>query len=75
MENIVKVIVRDEKEFQAVAHLVDAFAEVQYLGIEFEHSEKEGLSIQLTLLAFGNSPFPVSVPKGHTKPAQRFVSF
>ncbi len=43
VENIVKVIVRDEKEFQAVAHLVDAFAEVQYLGIEFDHSEKEGL--------------------------------
>jgi len=43
VENILKVIVRDEKEFQAVAHLVDAFAEVQYLGIEFEHAEKEGL--------------------------------
>jgi uncharacterized protein len=46
VENIVKVIVRDEKEFQAVAHLVDAFAEVQYLGIEFEHSEKEALKMK-----------------------------
>ncbi len=43
VENIIKVTVRDEKEFQATAHLVDAFAEVQYLGIDFEHSDKEAL--------------------------------
>ena len=46
VENIVKVFVRDEKEFQAAAHLVDAFAEVQFLGIEFEHSEREALKKQ-----------------------------
>src|SRR6266853_1270437 len=40
VENIIQVVVRDEKEFQAVAHLVDAFAEVQYLGIDFQHSDK-----------------------------------
>jgi len=31
------------EEFQAAAHLVDTFAEVEYLGIDFEHSEKEAL--------------------------------
>ena len=43
VENILKVTVHDDKEFQATAHLVDAFAEVQYQGIDFEHSDKEAL--------------------------------
>jgi len=43
VENVVKITAQDEKEFQAVAHLVDNHAEVRYESIEFEHSDKEGL--------------------------------
>ena len=43
VENILKITVREEKEFQAAARLVDGFAEVEYLGIDFEHSDKEAL--------------------------------
>src|SRR5213082_1430957 len=43
VENIIKITVSDEKQFQATAHVVDAVAEVQYLGIDFEHSDKEAL--------------------------------
>ena len=43
VENVVKITVHDEKEFQAVAGLVDATPEFRHDGIEFEHSDKEGL--------------------------------
>jgi len=43
VENIVKITAQDEKEFQAVASLVDGMTEVRYESIEFEHSEKDGL--------------------------------
>lgn len=43
VENVVKISAQDEKEFQAVANLVDAHAEVRYESIDFEHSDKEGL--------------------------------
>ena len=43
VENIIKITVIDEKQFQAAARLVDALPEVQYLGIDFEHSDKEAL--------------------------------
>ena len=43
VENVIKVTARDEKEFQATARLVDGIPEVQYLGIDFEHSDKEAL--------------------------------
>ena len=43
VENIVKITAQDEKEFQAVAGLVDSMTEVRYESIEFEHSEKDGL--------------------------------
>jgi len=43
VENVVKITVQDEKEFQVVAQLVDANAEVRYGGIEFNHSDKDGL--------------------------------
>lgn len=43
VENVVKITAQDEKEFQAVANLVDAHAEVRYESIEFDHSDKEGL--------------------------------
>lgn len=43
VENIVKITAQDEKEFQAVAALVDAIPELRYDSIELEHSDKEGL--------------------------------
>ena len=43
VENTVKITAQDEKEFQAVASLVDSLAEVRYESIEFEHSEKDSL--------------------------------
>jgi uncharacterized protein YggE len=43
VENVVKIAANDEKEFQAVAALVDAWPEVRYDGIEFEHSNKTEL--------------------------------
>jgi len=43
VENVVKITAQDEKEFQAVANLVDAHSEVRYESIEFDHSDKEGL--------------------------------
>jgi len=43
VENVVKITAQDEKEFQAVAGLVDATPEFRYDSVEFEHSDKEGL--------------------------------
>lgn len=43
VENIVKITTLDEREFQTVANLVDTFPELRYDGIEFDHSDKEGL--------------------------------
>lgn len=43
VENVVKISANDEKEFQAVAGLVDAWPEVRYDSIEFEHSNKDEL--------------------------------
>ncbi len=55
VENVIKITVNDEKEFQATAHLVDAFAEVQYLGIDFEHSDKEALKKKAVAQALDNA--------------------
>src|SRR5207249_2070528 len=41
VENLVKVTVQDEHEFQLTAAVVDSFPEVQFTGAEFEHKEKE----------------------------------
>lgn len=43
IENTVKITTQDEKEFQAVANLVDVTPEFRHDSIEFEHSDKEGL--------------------------------
>jgi uncharacterized protein len=43
VENVIKVAALDEKEFQAVANVVDTISEVRYDSIEFEHSDKEAL--------------------------------
>jgi uncharacterized protein len=44
VENIVKIAAQDEREFQAVAGLVDSAPEIHYQGIEFEHSDKDALT-------------------------------
>ncbi len=41
VENAVRITALDEKEFQTVAGLVDAIAEVRYESIEFDHANKE----------------------------------
>jgi uncharacterized protein len=41
VQNLLKVTVRSEKEFQLVAEAVDALPEAQYLSAEFERSDKE----------------------------------
>jgi uncharacterized protein YggE len=43
VENVVKITTHDEKEFQAVAKLVDTTAEFRHESIEFERSDKETL--------------------------------
>lgn len=46
VENIVKITTKDEKEFQAVARLVDTNSEFRHEGIEFDHSDKDGLKMK-----------------------------
>jgi uncharacterized protein len=41
VDNLLKVTVRNEQEFQVVADAVDSIPEAQYLGLEFERSDKE----------------------------------
>jgi uncharacterized protein YggE len=55
IENVVKVTVADEKEFNTAAQLVDKFPEVQYTGVEFEHSDKEGLKKKALAQALDNA--------------------
>ena len=43
VENVVRISIQDEKEFRSAAGVVDAFAEVQYGGVEFEYADKEAL--------------------------------
>src|SRR5437867_1478672 len=43
VENVVKVTVLDEKEFQGAAGAVDTWSQVQFVGAEFEHADKEAL--------------------------------
>jgi uncharacterized protein YggE len=43
VDNFLKIQVRDEKQFQAVGSAVDKWAEVHFLGIDVQHSNKETL--------------------------------
>jgi hypothetical protein len=43
VNNLLRVTVRSEKEFQAVADASDSLPEAQYVGAEFESSDKEAL--------------------------------
>lgn len=55
VDNFVKVAVQDESEFQAVAGAVDNWPEIQYLSIDFEHSNKEALKAQALAKACDNA--------------------
>lgn len=55
VENMVKVTVQDEKEFQVVAGLADTFSEVHYLGVDFETSNKEALKLKVVNQALANA--------------------
>ena len=55
VDNFLKVTVRDEKEFQTVASAVDRWPEVQFLGIDFEHSNKEALKARAQIQACDNA--------------------
>src|SRR5262245_52067610 len=55
IENVVKVSVQDDQEFNAAAQLMDRFPEVQYTGVEFEHSDKEGLKKKALAEALDNA--------------------
>lgn len=41
VENEMRISIQDEKEFQGATGAVDAWAEVQYDGVEFEYADKE----------------------------------
>ena len=55
VENLMRVSVQDEKEFRSAAGVVDAFAEVQYSGVEFEYADKEALKQKAIVLACANA--------------------
>jgi uncharacterized protein YggE len=41
LENVMRISVQDENEFQAAAGAVDKWAEIQFDGVEFEYADKE----------------------------------
>jgi uncharacterized protein YggE len=43
IDNFLKIVVRDEKEFQTVGNAVDKWPEVQLIGIDVQHSDKQAL--------------------------------
>ncbi|MEO5802445.1 MAG: SIMPL domain-containing protein [Verrucomicrobiota bacterium] len=55
VENILKITVRDEKEFQAVASAADNWPEVHYEGAEFEQSNKDELKMKALRQACENA--------------------
>ena len=55
VENVVKVAVHDEKEFQAAASTTDAWPEVHFEGAEFESSAKEEMKRKALRQAFDDA--------------------
>ena len=51
VENLVKVTVQDEREFQVVAGMVDNLPEVQFVGADFEAADKEALKLKAASMA------------------------
>ncbi|HEY5909796.1 MAG TPA: SIMPL domain-containing protein [Verrucomicrobiae bacterium] len=55
VNNLLKVTVRNEKEFQVAADASDSLPEAQYLGVEFERSDKEALRAKAIAEACANA--------------------
>jgi uncharacterized protein YggE len=55
VENVLKVKVQDEKEFQSVAHVVDVMPEVQFHGVDFEQTDKESIKSKALEQAIDNA--------------------
>lgn len=55
VENVVRVTVQDEKEFQSATSTVDTYPEVQYGGVEFEYADREALKQQALGKAVDNA--------------------
>lgn len=55
VNNLLKVTVRNEKEFQTVADVIDSLPEAQYLGAEFERSDKEEMKAKAIAAACENA--------------------
>jgi uncharacterized protein len=47
VENAMKVTVREEREFQILAGIVDAEADVRFAGMELQHADKQALRTEL----------------------------
>lgn len=46
VDNLLKITVRNEQEFQVVADALDTIPEAQYLGLEFERSDKAEIKVR-----------------------------
>lgn len=55
IENVMRVTVQDEKEFQVTTSIVDAFPEVQFGGTEFQYADREALKQQAIGKAIDNA--------------------
>lgn len=55
VDNLIKITVLDEQEFQAASGAVDAWSEVQYLSVEFEQKDKDVLKAQVIAKACDNA--------------------
>lgn len=55
VENVVRVAVQDEREFQSASGVVDMFPEVQYGGVEFEYADREALKQKAIAKACDNA--------------------
>src|SRR6266705_437037 len=55
VDKVVKVKVLDEKELQATSSAVDSWPEVQFVGVDFEHTDKEAQKRKAIELACENA--------------------
>jgi uncharacterized protein len=55
VDNVIRVTVQDERELQIAASAVDGWSEVQFLGTEFEHVEKDALKAKAVAEACENA--------------------
>jgi uncharacterized protein YggE len=55
VENVVRVVVQDEKEFQNATSVIDAYPEVQFEGVEFQYADRAALKQQALAKAIDNA--------------------